>query len=93
MGVSDLWQLLKSEGVTVSWSSKTGTHPLIVDDVEATAIAVDLSTWVLQATSQPNLVEVYNDPECRAVIVAFNRVSLQAPQLQTNMGCQIDQCQ
>ena len=82
MGVSELWQLLKSEGVTSNWSWKTGTHPLIVDEVEATSIAVDLSTWILQATSQPSLVEVYNDPECRAVIVALNRVSLQAPQHQ-----------
>lgn len=78
MGVSELWSLLKAEGVTTSWSGRTGGHAAVVQEVENTAIAIDLSTWILQATSQPNLVEVFQDPECRALIVTFNRVTCSA---------------
>ena len=79
MGVSELWSLLKSEGITTSWPGRDGLHAQIVREVENTAIAIDLSTWILQATSQPNLVEVFQDPECRALIVTFNRVCSAVP--------------
>lgn len=79
MGVSELWTLLKSEGTTTSWSGRDGAHADVVKEVENTAIAIDLSTWILQATSQPNLVEVFQDPECRALIVTFNRVRSAVP--------------
>ena len=75
MGVSELWTLLKLEGVTTACSGRDGNHSAVVQEVEDTAIAIDLSTWILQATSQPNLVEVFQDPECRALIVTFNRVT------------------
>lgn len=75
MGVSELWSLLKAEGATVAWSGSNGGHAAIVQEVENIAVAIDLSTWIIQATLQPNLVEVFQDSECRALIVTFNRAS------------------
>lgn len=74
MGVSELWSLLKSVGVTKFWSGGEGTHAIIVTEVEGKSIAIDLSAWIVQATCQPNLVEVFSDPGSQALIVTFNRV-------------------
>ena len=75
MGVSELWPLLKAVGVTHVWSGAEGTHAHVMEEVENKAIALDLSAWIVQATCQPNLAEVFSDPACQALIVSFNRVS------------------
>ena len=78
MGVSELWSLLKGVGVTQLWSAAEGTHDLLVKEVEGKTVAIDLSAWIVQATCQPNLAEVFSDPDSQALIVTFNRVSAPA---------------
>ena len=76
MGVSELWPLLKSVGITQLWSGGQGTHKTVVTEVEGKSVAVDLSAWIVQAICQPALAEVFNDAERQALIVCFNRVRL-----------------
>ena len=75
MGVSELWPLLKAVGVTHMWSGGEGTHAHVMEEVQNKAIALDLSAWIVQATCQPNLAEVFSGPACQALVVSFNRVS------------------
>lgn len=75
MGVSELWTLLKGEGVAQLWSASEGTHAHLVEEVEGKTVAIDLSAWIIQAACQPNLAEVFSDPDSQALIVTFNRVS------------------
>lgn len=75
MGVSELWSLLKSVGNVQHLSGSEGKHTAIVQEVQARAIAVDLSAWVVQAICQPDLAQAFNDPDNQALSVSFNRVS------------------
>jgi hypothetical protein len=43
--------------------------------VENKVVAVDLSAWLMQAQSQPALLEHYDSPYARAAKVVFDRVS------------------
>ncbi|KAL3141843.1 hypothetical protein ABBQ32_004509 [Trebouxia sp. C0010 RCD-2024] len=73
MGVSDLWSLLKSVGNVQYLSASEGTHTAVVQEVQARAVAVDLSAWVVQAICQPELAQAFNDPDSQALSVSFNR--------------------
>ena len=75
MGVSELWALLKSVGNVQYLSGSEGTHTAVVREVQARAVAVDLSAWVVQAICQPDLAQAFNDPDSQALSVSFNRVS------------------
>lgn len=75
MGVSELWSLLKSVGNVQYLSASEGTHGAVVQEVQARAVAVDLSAWVVQAMCQPDLAQAFNDPDSQALSVSFNRVS------------------
>ena len=76
MGVSELWTLLRGEGVTQLWSASEGTHTQLAREVEGKTVAIDLSAWIIQATCQPNLAEAFSDPNSQALTVAFNRVRI-----------------
>ena len=78
MGVSELWALLKSVGNVQYLTGNEGAHTAIVQEVQARAVAVDLSGWVVQATCQPDLAQAFNDPDSQALSVSFNRVSAAA---------------
>ena len=56
-------------------SGSEGTHTAVVQEVQAKAVAVDLSAWVVQAICQPDLAQAFNDPDSQALSVSFNRVS------------------
>jgi hypothetical protein len=43
--------------------------------VENKVVAVDLSAWLMQAQSQPALLEHYDSPYARVAKVVFDRVS------------------
>lgn len=48
---------------------------LVPLQVENKVVAVDLSAWLMQAQSQPALLEHYDSPYARAAKVVFDRVS------------------
>lgn len=50
MGVAALWQLLRSEEL-VEWyrGGITEEHAALVAAVDGQAVAIDLSTWIMQA--------------------------------------------
>lgn len=48
---------------------------LMLLQVENKVVAVDLSAWLMQAQSQPALLEHYDSPYARAAKVVFDRVS------------------
>ena len=75
MGVSELWSLLKSIGNVQSISASEGSHAEIVQNVEARAVAIDLSAWVVQAMCQPDLAQAFGHADDQALTVSFNRVS------------------
>ncbi len=73
MGVTNLWKALEKGGAVDSLDGATG-HQQIVEAVENKVVAVDLSAWLMQAQSQPALLEHYDSPYARAVKVVFDRV-------------------
>lgn len=74
--MSHLWVSL-SKGCAVQ--SLNGSVPeeqaRILAEVENKVVAVDLSAWIMQAQTQPALLEHYNSPFARALKVVFDRVS------------------
>lgn len=76
MGVQNLWKALSKGGAVESLEgNQPGHHARIVQAVENKVVAVDLSAWLMQAQSQPALLEHYDSPYARAVKVVFDRVS------------------
>lgn len=75
MGVSGLWQVLEEQGaVTTLGINQPGGHAAVARLVDGQAVAVDLSQWLYQATSQPALAGLYEVPEARCLKVVFDRV-------------------
>ncbi|KAF6255043.1 PIN domain-like protein [Scenedesmus sp. NREL 46B-D3] len=72
MGVNNLWKALGSAVQTLE-GHNAGQHAEIVDAVENKVVAVDLSAWLMQAQSQPALLEHYDSPYARAAKVVFDR--------------------
>lgn len=73
MGVKQLWHLLQDAGlVTHLRGSDAVDHRQIVQQVENTTIAVDLSMWVMQGREQAALAEHFSAEEA-ATKVAFER--------------------
>ncbi|KAK9818436.1 hypothetical protein WJX72_012549 [[Myrmecia] bisecta] len=75
MGVSHLWQLLREEGLVATWKGNEGQHTAIAPEIDGQAVAVDLSLWLMQASSQPDLIANFPNPEERCLKVAFERAS------------------
>ena len=76
MGVQNLWKALSKGGaVEALEGSQPGHHARIVEAVENKVVAVDLSAWLMQAQTQPALLEHFDSPYARAVKVVFDRVS------------------
>ena len=74
MGVQQLWANLRQAGVVQELSSADKEDLQIVEALDSTAVAVDASIWVVQATLQPNLTEFFRSPTARALKVCFDRV-------------------
>lgn len=78
MGVTDLWQFLRSTGAVREWNADTegaaAVQKACAAQVEGMVVAVDVSQWVCHALMQPNLVDVYERLEARVLKVAFDRV-------------------
>jgi hypothetical protein len=79
MGVANLWKALEKGGaVTRLDGAQPGDHALILQELENTAVAVDLSAWLVQAITQPALVGVLDSPHACVLKVVFDRVSRRA---------------
>lgn len=75
MGVAALWPLLRAEEMVEYYlGSSADDLATIVSSVFDTAVAVDLSTWIVQADSQQALSALFSREE-RCMKVAFERVS------------------
>lgn len=78
MGVSELWSLLRSEGMIREWNCETDgqkVQKVVAEKLEGKVVAVDISLWTCQAFTQGVLKEVFESDEQRVVKVAFDRVS------------------
>jgi transcription elongation factor Elf1 len=76
MGVANLWQSLGQSGAVEAFSGATPDgHAELLGEVQGTAVAVDLSTWIMQALSQPALQEHYATPAARALSVVLWRTT------------------
>eukprot|EP00879_Flechtneria_rotunda_P023086 GHRR01024405.1.p1 GENE.GHRR01024405.1~~GHRR01024405.1.p1 ORF type:complete len:135 (+),score=39.50 GHRR01024405.1:865-1269(+) len=74
MGVNNLWKsLVKGNAVRTLEGSVAGQLQQILQEVENRVIAVDLSAWLMQAQTQPALLEHYSSDYARAVKVVFDR--------------------
>lgn len=79
MGVANLWKALEKGGaVTKLDGAQPGDHARILQELENTAVAVDLSAWLVQATTQQALVGVLDSPQACVLKVVFDRVSSDA---------------
>ncbi|KAK9905956.1 hypothetical protein WJX75_009484 [Coccomyxa subellipsoidea] len=77
MGVSDLWNLLRSEGMVREYNCETDgqlAQKKVAEKLEGKIVAVDVSLWTCQALTQAALQEVYPTEEARVVKVAFDRI-------------------
>ncbi|KAK9836481.1 hypothetical protein WJX74_001392 [Apatococcus lobatus] len=75
MGFKEIWNLLRSDGRLVELVG-VEDHSQIAKEVEGKVIAVDLSFWVVQASTQPALQEVFrNSPSEACLKVVFERVN------------------
>ncbi|PRW33965.1 flap endonuclease GEN-like protein 1 [Chlorella sorokiniana] len=73
MGVNALWQLLRAEGLVEHYAGAApADHAAIVEAVDGAAIAVDLSTWIMQADQQQALLPHFSKEE-RCMKIAFER--------------------
>ena len=55
MGVSELWSLLRSEGMVREWNSETDgqrAQKVVAEKLEGKVVAVDISSWTCQAFLQ-----------------------------------------
>ena len=78
MGVSELWSLLRSEGMVREWNSETDgqrAQKVVAEKLEGKVVAVDISSWTCQAFLQGALREVFDSEEQCVVKVAFDRVN------------------
>ncbi|CAL8471936.1 g11478 [Coccomyxa elongata] len=77
MGVSELWSLLRSEGMIREWNCETDgqkVQKVVAEKLEGKVVAVDISLWTCQAFTQGVLKEVFESDEQRVVKVAFDRI-------------------
>ncbi|BDA47624.1 probable flap endonuclease GEN-like 1 at N-terminal half [Coccomyxa sp. Obi] len=77
MGVSELWSLLRSEGMVREWNCETDgqkAQKVVAEKLEGKVVAVDISLWTCQALTQGALKEVFESDEQRVVKVAFDRI-------------------
>lgn len=75
MGVKHLWRVLERGGaVEVLDGGDAAQHEQILDELEGTVVAVDLSAWLMQAISQPALTQVYFSDHACVLKVVFDRV-------------------
>jgi len=76
MGVANLWQSLGHCGAVEAFSGATPDgHARLMAEVQGTAVAVDLSPWIVQAATQPALQEHYATPTARALHVVLWRTA------------------
>ena len=73
MGIYKLWDDLRQAGVVVDLAGKDCERE-IAQAVDGLTIAVDVSIWMVQASMQPNLAEVFESPVARVLKVCFDRV-------------------
>lgn len=74
MGIASLWKLLTEEGVVRKLSgSDPSQHHTLLSELDGTAIAVDLSAWIMQADQQLALLPHFGRTE-RCMKVALERV-------------------
>ncbi|KAL4425232.1 hypothetical protein ABPG75_009248 [Micractinium tetrahymenae] len=73
MGITALWQLLRAEEV-VEWyrGGIAEEHAALLAAVDGQAVAIDLSTWIMQADQQTALTPHFSREE-RCMKVAFER--------------------
>lgn len=75
MGVTHLWRSLEKGGaVSRLDGAQPDQHEQLAAEVEGKVVAVDLSAWIMQAQTQPALLENYASPHARALKVVFDRV-------------------
>ena len=74
MGIYRLWADLREAGLVVDLAGKDCERE-IAQCVDGLTIAVDVSIWMVQASMQPNLAEVFASPLARVLKVCFDRVS------------------
>ncbi|KFM26231.1 Flap endonuclease GEN-like protein 1 [Auxenochlorella protothecoides] len=73
MGIASLWKLLTEEGVVRKLSgSDPSQHHTLLSELDGTAIAVDLSAWIMQADQQLALLPHFGRTE-RCMKVALER--------------------
>lgn len=71
--MQNLWKAL-GPAVEALDGSQPGQHDRIVEAVENKVVAVDLSAWLMQAQTQPALLEQFDSDYARACKVVFERV-------------------
>jgi hypothetical protein len=74
MGVKHLWKALERGGTVETFDgADPAQHAAIMDELEGAAVAVDLSAWLVQATTQPALMEAYHSEYACVLKVVFER--------------------
>ncbi|KAI8470266.1 MAG: hypothetical protein J3K34DRAFT_510633 [Monoraphidium minutum] len=74
MGVKHLWRTLERGGaVEVLDGGDAAQHDVILEELEGSVVAVDLSAWLVQAQTQPALAQAYDSDFACALKVVFDR--------------------
>lgn len=77
MGVTNLWRSLEHGGAVWRLDGSTpAQHEALTAELEGKVLAVDLSVWIMQAQTQPALLENYHSPHARALKIVFDRVGV-----------------
>ncbi len=87
MGVGTLWKQLAKAGAVHSLDGAVPEqHERICAALENRVVAIDLSAWLVQAQTQPALLEHYENAYARATKVVFERVRAGSERPQAGVG-------
>lgn len=75
MGVKQLWRALERGGaVEALEGADPQQHAEILRELEGSVVAVDLSMWLMQAQTQPQLAQALASDYACCLKVVFDRV-------------------
>jgi hypothetical protein len=80
MGVNTLWKWFSSNGMLENYKGDEA-NAKVVSSLQDAVLAIDLSGWILQASKQHTLMEMYSLQLLQCLPVLFGRVSPQNQRL------------
>lgn len=84
MGVNSLWKWFSSNGMLEECRGDEA-NAKVVSSLQDAVLAVDLSGWILQASKQQTLMEMYNLQMCKCLPVLIGRVGPQRKPFQKQL--------